>query len=123
MLGMAVFALATGPAWAADKSADEKTRPEDPTFAELDKDSNGYISKTEVAADPALARDFDKFDLNHDGKMSRSEYFAARGKEDSNPEATKMIGKRKAKEPAATSEKAKEPASTSGGSSRPGPGQ
>ena len=109
MLGVAVFALAAGSAWAADKSADEKnktdisnaTRSEDPTFAELDKNNNGYISKAEAAADPALAKDFDKFDLNHDRKLSRAEYRAARGKEDTSPAANKIIRKDKAKKPVA----------------------
>jgi EF hand len=99
-----VFALALGSVWAADKSADENktdtsgaTLPEERTFAELDKNNDGFISKAEAAADPALAKDFDKFDLNHDRKLSRAEYLAARGKEDTRPEANKTVGKDKAK--------------------------
>jgi hypothetical protein len=116
ILGVAAFALAAGSAWAADKPSDEKDKTETssaapaepPTFAELDKNNNGSISKAEAKADPVLAKDFDKFDLNHDGKLDRGEYLAARGKEDTRPE--KVTGKNK---------KTKEPASSSGGNSGP----
>jgi hypothetical protein len=114
MLGVAICALAPG--WAADKSDDEKNKPnisnatrsEDLTFANLDKNKDGYISKAEAAADPALAKDFDKFDLNNDGKLNRAEYLAARTKEATSSAANKITGKDKA-----------EPASSSGSSSRP----
>jgi hypothetical protein len=111
MLGVAVFVLAVGSAWAADKSADEKNetavsnpaRPEPRTFAELDKNNNGFISKAEARADPELARDFDKFDLNHDGKLNRAEFRAARGQEEFSPGTKKITGKgkEKKKEPVA----------------------
>jgi hypothetical protein len=102
-LGAAVFALAAGSGRAVDKSADE-ARPEAPTFAELDRNNNGYVTKAEAAADPALARDFDKLDLNHDGKLSRAEYLAARGKENGNPAVRRDTGKDKAKDSGSSSD-------------------
>jgi Ca2+-binding EF-hand superfamily protein len=106
MLG-AVLALAIASTRADDKSSAEKdktnianaTRSEDLTFADLDRNRDGSISKKEAAADPALAKDFDRFDLNHDGKLNRAEYLAARGKEDTRSMAKKVTGKNKAKEP------------------------
>jgi hypothetical protein len=123
MLGVAVFALAAGSAWAADKSDDEKNKPniskamrsEDLTFANLDKNKDGYISKAEAAADPVLAKDFDKFDLNNDGKLNRAEYLAARTKEATSSVANKIMGK----DNKIIGKDKAEPASSSGSSSRP----
>ena len=104
VLGIAAFALAAGSALAADadKTTDKNktnisnaTRSEDSTFAKLDKDRDGYITKSEAAADKGLAKDFDKFDLNHDGKLNRAEYLAARAKEDTTSAANKVTGKDK----------------------------
>ena len=111
MLGAVVFALVAGSAW-ADKPAGTENKTnlsnaappeEERTFAELDKNNNRYISRAEAAADPVLAKDFDKFDLNHDGKLSCAEYLAARGKEDTRAAANKVSGKDKAKTPACSS--------------------
>ena len=103
LLGAAAFALATS-AFAAGDQATEKnksnvsnaTRSEDSGFAKLDKDRDGYISKTEAAGDKKLSQDFAKFDQNHDGKLNRAEYLAARGKEDANTAANKVTGKDRA---------------------------
>ena len=114
MLGAALLALAVGSAWAdeatrAKTKTDIKTdvsnasRSDDSIFAKLDKNKNGYISRTEAAADPALAKDFDKFDLNHDGRLNRAEYLAARAKEDTGSVAKKITGKDQAKEPGSIS--------------------
>jgi hypothetical protein len=123
MLGVAICALAPGSGWAADKSADEQNktniskamRSEGSTFAELDKDKDGYISKAEAAADPALAGDFDKFDLNNDGKLNRAEYLAARTKEATSSVANKIMGK----DNKIIGKDKAEPASSSGSSSKP----
>jgi Ca2+-binding EF-hand superfamily protein len=103
LVGAAALALATS-AFAGGDQASEKnksnvsnaTRSEDSGFAKLDKDRDGYISKTEAAADKKLSQDFGKFDLNHDGKLNRAEYLAARGKEDANTATNKVTGKDRA---------------------------
>ena len=109
MLGVAAFALAASATWAADQSTEKNksnvsnaTRSEDSTFAKLDKDKDGYITKTEAAADPALSKDFAKWDLNNDGKLNRAEYLGARAKEDTSSLANKVTGS-KDKEPAPSS--------------------
>ena len=89
------FALATGSAWAADKdkssSTDKSsagatvgntTRSDDSGFAKLDKNKDGYISKLEAKGEAELSKNFDKWDLNNDGKINRAEYLAAMAKED-----------------------------------------
>jgi Ca2+-binding EF-hand superfamily protein len=58
------------------------TRSEDSTFAKLDKNHDGYISKVEAMGDAKLKKDFASFDLNNDGKLNRAEYLAAAAKED-----------------------------------------
>ena len=109
VMGIAALALAAGSAFAADadKTTDKNktnisnaTRSEDSTFAKLDVNKDGYITKIEAASDAALTRDFDKFDLNHDGKLNRAEYLAARAKEDTKSAVDKVTGKDKA--PAST---------------------
>src|SRR3981081_3364724 len=92
MLGVALCALAGGAARAADKSAgesqtgiDSAPHAEARTFAELDKNNDGYISKAEAKADPEMAANFGKLDLNHDGKGSRAEYGAGGKKKETAP--------------------------------------
>jgi Ca2+-binding EF-hand superfamily protein len=79
------FALAAGSAFAADndKSAvGNATRSDESGFAKLDKNKDGYISKLEAKGEPELSKNFDKWDLNNDGKINRAEYLAAMAKED-----------------------------------------
>ena len=97
------LALAMGTAFAADKDktgnadttvgkAGNVTRSDDSTFAKLDKNKDGYISKAEAMADPKLSKDFAKFDLNNDGKLNRAEYLAAAAKEDTGKAVDKVTG-------------------------------
>lgn len=46
------------------------------TFESLDKNADQQISKTEAAADKALASAFTALDTNGDGYVSKSEYAA-----------------------------------------------
>ena len=89
----ASLALAVGSAYAADTAKSKKdepamgkvgkaTRSDDSTFAKLDKNHDGYISKAEAIGSPRLGKDFKSFDLNNDGKLNRAEYLAAAAKED-----------------------------------------
>ncbi len=120
-----VFALAVGSAWAADadkpmdsknndgklskKEAANASRSDESGFARLDKNKDGYISKAEAKGDAELSKNFDKWDLNNDGKINRAEYLAAMAKEDTG----NVVGKVKDK----FSGKDKE--SSTGGSSTP----
>ena len=45
-----------------------------PTFPLLDSDHDGWISRQEAESVPDLAKDFDQYDLNRDGKLDRSEF-------------------------------------------------
>ena len=102
-MALTALSLAASAAWAADTATEKNktnisnaTRSEDSTFAKLDVNKDGYITRTEAASDAALAKDFDKFDLNHDGKLNRAEYLAARAKEDTKSAVNKVTGKDKA---------------------------
>jgi hypothetical protein len=43
----------------------------------LDKDNDGHVSRKEAAGVPTLAKVFDKFDRNRDGRLDRAELEAA----------------------------------------------
>ena len=49
-------------------------------FAALDRNGDGYISRAEANADREIAKRFEYFDLDKDGRLSESEY--VRAKED-----------------------------------------
>jgi Ca2+-binding EF-hand superfamily protein len=49
-------------------------------FKAADKNGDGAISKDEAVNMPGLAKHFDQLDVNHDGKLTREELQAARGK-------------------------------------------
>ncbi|WP_372358708.1 EF-hand domain-containing protein [Xanthomonas sp. NCPPB 2865] len=61
-------ALSTGAVFAAPPAAGDAPRP-----AKLDKNGDGVIDRSEAAADPRLAAQFDTLDTNKDGKLSRDE--------------------------------------------------
>ncbi|WP_425599343.1 EF-hand domain-containing protein [Xanthomonas arboricola] len=61
-------ALSTGAVFAAPPAAGDAPRP-----AKLDKNGDGVIDRSEAAADPKLAAQFDTLDTNKDGKLSRDE--------------------------------------------------
>ncbi|WP_395681013.1 hypothetical protein [Dokdonella sp.] len=45
-----------------------------PSFAQLDRNGNGYIGSDQADAYPPLANDFIHADGNRDGRISRAEY-------------------------------------------------
>ena len=47
-------------------------------FGELDRNGDGYLSRTEAAADPEIAKRFAQFDTDKDRRLSQAEYVAAR---------------------------------------------
>jgi Ca2+-binding EF-hand superfamily protein len=74
------LALAVSGAYAADKEA--KVKSDEPGFNNLDKNHDGYLSRTEAAADKDLMKKFKEADSNNDGKLSRAEYLMVKGKKD-----------------------------------------
>jgi Ca2+-binding EF-hand superfamily protein len=118
-----VFALAAGSAWAADadkpmdgknndgklskKEASNASRSNESGFARLDKNKDGYISKAEAKGETELSANFDKWDLNNDGKINRAEYLTAMAKEDTGNVVGKVKDKFSSKD------------SSTGGSSKP----
>ena len=111
VVGAAAMALAVGSAWAADKTADKPmdgknadgklsktevanaSRSDHSGFAKLDKNKDGYISKLEAKGESELSKNFDKWDLNNDGKINRAEYLAAMAKEDAGKAKDKVSSK------------------------------
>ena len=75
----AALALAVGAGYAEDKVGKDAN---DPGFNVLDKNKDGYISRTEAAGNPELAKKFKQADKNGDGKLSRTEYLAVMTKQD-----------------------------------------
>ena len=83
------LALAVGAAYAEDKVGKDKN---DPGFIALDKNKDGYLSRSEAAANPELHKKFDAADKNHDGKLSRAEYLEAMTKQDVHTAKEKVEG-------------------------------
>jgi Ca2+-binding EF-hand superfamily protein len=101
----AALALAVGSVYAADQTA--KAKSSDPGFNNLDKNNDGYLSSTEAAGNPDLAKKFKQADKNNDGKLSRAEYLAVMGKKDAATVKDKVVGagrevKQEAKERSST---------------------
>jgi hyperosmotically inducible protein len=49
-----------------------------PNFAALDRNGDGYLTRTEAAADAEIAKRFAQFDTDGDRRLSQAEYLAAR---------------------------------------------
>jgi len=72
------------------------------SFRVLDKNKDGYLSRTEAAGNPDLAKRFKEADTNNDGKLSRVEYFKIMAKIDTHSTANKVSRKTESKPTAAT---------------------
>jgi Ca2+-binding EF-hand superfamily protein len=83
----AALALAVGASYAEDKVGKDA---KDPGFNVLDKNNDGYISRTEAAGNPELAKKFKQADKNGDGKLSRTEYLAVMTKQDATTAKNKI---------------------------------
>lgn len=51
-----------------------QAQPKQVTWADLDSDKDGNLSKSETATVPELSKIFDQADANKDGKLSAEEY-------------------------------------------------
>lgn len=87
LIGVSSLALGTGAALAADKAKDN-----DPGFNKLDKNNDGYLSRSEAAKNPYLAKHFKEADKNGDGKLSRTEYLTVMTKKDLKGAKDKVAG-------------------------------
>lgn len=97
LIGVSSLALGTGAALAADKAKDN-----DPGFNKLDKNNDGYLSRSEAAKNPYLAKRFKEADKNGDGKLSRTEYLAVMTKKDLKSAKDKVAGNKDKDRSAAT---------------------
>jgi hypothetical protein len=101
----AALALAVGSVNAADSKAktDHKasagatsdkigTDKNDPGFNKLDKNHDGYLSRSEAAASSTVSKRFKQADRNNDGKLSRSEYLMTMTAQDASTAKKKVEG-------------------------------
>ena len=97
----AALALAVGSANAADTKAKASagatsdkigTDKNDPGFNKLDKNHDGYLSRTEAAGNPTLVKKFKDADRNNDGKLSRTEYLMTMTAQDARTAKKKVEG-------------------------------
>jgi Ca2+-binding EF-hand superfamily protein len=77
--------LAAGPAFA------EKTK-DDPGFNKLDRNNDGWLSRSEAAKNSHLRKNFKAADKDGDGKLSRSEYLQVMTKKDLSSLKNKVSG-------------------------------
>jgi hypothetical protein len=87
VIGASALALAVGYAY-ADKPAN------DPGFNALDKNNDGWLTRTEAAKNPYLAKNFKKADKDGDGKLSRTEYLTVMTKKDLRTAKEKVTGQK-----------------------------
>ena len=86
----AALALAVGASYAADEHIGKDKSKGDPGFNALDKNNDGYLSRTEAAKNPTLVKKFKEVDKNGDGKISRMEYLEAMTKQDATAAKNKV---------------------------------
>jgi len=86
LIGVSSLALGTGAALAADTAKKDN----DPGFNKLDTNNDGYLSRSEAAKNPYLAKRFKEADGNNDGKLSRMEYLKIMAKIDTHNTANKV---------------------------------
>src|SRR5258706_3829660 len=81
-VALAAGAFVSIPVIAVDNApnADARARA-DSGFTLLDKNNDGYIDQTEAAARPWLQQNFSQYDTDHNGKIGKDEFAAARSAE------------------------------------------
>ena len=91
VIGVSTFALGISGALAADTKKDAKA-DNDPGFNKLDKNNDGYLSRSEASKNPYLVKHFKEADKNGDGKLSRTEYLQIMTKKDVSALKNKVTG-------------------------------
>lgn len=86
-----VASLSAGAAFAhGAPMQDQSGSSSAPAFSDLDKDSKGYIKRSDVPKDvdalKTLRAHFPEADLNHDGKVDKSEYETYVNKDSARPQ-------------------------------------
>ena|SRR5687767_9044823 len=81
---LAAVGISIGLAYAADD------RKREPGFNVLDKNNDGYLTRTEAVADSDIAKRFKEVDKNGDGKISRAEYLAVKTRQDASAVKNKV---------------------------------
>ena len=82
-LGRWIFAgAALALACSAAQGADSGNKRDLPGFYQMDKDRDGALSRSEVGANPEIARRFGEVDTDADGSLSRFEYLKAMARDD-----------------------------------------
>lgn len=71
---VAVLSLFSAAAWAGTSSMDNMQTKAKSQFEQLDRNHDGYISKTEAKADATLSKDWKVADANGDGKVGQGEF-------------------------------------------------
>jgi len=95
-----VFALAAGQVF-AEKSKD------DPGFNKLDRNNDGYLSRTEAMKNSYLRKNFKAADKDRDGKLSRTEYLEDMTKKDVASLKNKVTGNKEQNAATGSSRQAK----------------
>lgn len=85
LLVASALALAAGPAF-AEKSTD------DPGFNKLDRNNDGWLSRSEAIRNSHLRKNFKAADKDADGKLSRTEYLETMTKKDLSSLKDKVTG-------------------------------
>lgn len=87
--------LASALTLAAGSAFAEKAKA-DPGFNALDKNNDGWLTRTEAAKNPYLAKNFKAADKDGDGKLSRTEYLEVMTKKDLSSAKEKVTGHKSA---------------------------
>jgi len=85
--------IASALALAAGQAFAEKAK-DDPGFNKLDRNNDGWLSRTEAAKNSYLRKNFKAADKDGDGKLSRTEYLTIMTKKDVSSLKNKVTGEK-----------------------------
>ncbi len=71
---VAVLSLFSAAAWAGTSAMDNMPTKAKSQFEQLDRNHDGYISKSEAKASATLSKDWKSADANGDGKVEQAEF-------------------------------------------------